>query len=158
MPGKKAASGAKGKRAKKVALPPSQRTLFQYIAAPDDAHGDPRRRASSLQMPSSPLATNDDKTEPEDDHFEIAKQKIIGLIQSHQLNEAVAMFRMRDRLRFSVRKIRQLYFAMQTEVVAEFGSRLAASLFPAEILGDSSRPSEDSSMEPQSSQCPNFRC
>jgi hypothetical protein len=87
----------------------------------------------------------------------MAKREVTGLVRAHQLNEAVAMFRIRDRLRFSARRIRQLYFAMQTEVVAEFGSPLADSLFPVEIVGDSARTSGESSMEPQPSQNPNFR-
>jgi hypothetical protein len=95
------------------------------------------------------MATEDDWTEPEDDHFEIAKRKLTELVRAHQLNEAVAMFRMRDRLRFSVRRIRQLYFTLQNDVVAEFGSPLAESLFPAEIVRDS--------LSAESSQHPSFR-
>jgi hypothetical protein len=149
-PRKKAVSGARGRRPKKVVLPPSQRTLFEYITAPEDA----RQCGSFLPMASSPPATNDDRTEPEDDHFEIAKRKLTGLVQAHQLNEAVAMFTMRDRLRFSTHRIRLLYFALQTEIIAEFGSPLADSLFPAETVGDNP---VESSIEPQSSQRPNFR-
>ena len=123
--------------------PPSQRTLYDYIAKEE-----PPKKSSSVSQEAStscPLTPGEDD---EEKFFETARNNILELVRSHQLNELTNLFRMRDRLRFSNANLKRLYFFMQSEVVREFGAPLSPSLFPEELFEAlDSQPSLDVNFE-----------
>jgi hypothetical protein len=121
-------------KGKQFRNPPSQRSLLDYVVRSSSCGVSESSLASSQQTRAQSGNEEDESgLEEQNREFESFKMKISDLVNCHKLNEIVALFHMRDRIRMSDEEMRKAYLAMQQEVVRIFGAPLSGSLFPDDI-------------------------
>jgi hypothetical protein len=135
---KKSPARGKPRKPKPIRLLPSQRTLLDYVVKTD-----PNPMSSGVlsqtsvtsagSQPPMDIGSEEEHIQNEIDYFQETESRISHLVHAHQLNEIVALFQMRDQLRFSNDDLRRLYRLMQRQMVDEFGAPIASSLFSPEL-------------------------
>jgi len=112
----------KGK--KNVKIPPSQRTLFDFVQKPE-----------AIEPPLI-ISQKSSCSSQEESLYEEVEKRVIDLVRNHRLNEVLVVFRMAEEMKIQIgkRDLHKLYLKVQDEMTLEFGARLADSLFPSFIF------------------------
>ncbi|OHT08031.1 hypothetical protein TRFO_23664 [Tritrichomonas foetus] len=138
----------RGRGKRKSTLPPTQRTLLEFIEQKDVVLTDKPLSVANSQ----PIFYEDSSSD--EDHFILAEKHLTELIQAHQLQEIVSFFQMagQQQLQYNDKQLKSLYLSMQQEIMREFGAPLSPSLFPDCIFQETPHESSNSSFNSNHSQ------
>lgn len=141
----------RGRGKKKNVLPPSQKTLFEFVKKE-------KNDLSCQTISEETSCAQDEENSYQEDGFISAENKLNDLVKAHQLHEIINFFQMADQLQlqFTENQLKRLYSSMQQEIIQEFGVPLSPSLFPDCIFTETPQNSSYGSLHMNNSQNPRF--